>query len=94
VIKKYTISSNKWKAITKPGQSGFCWLHKNIRGSGTLYVNHSALGYPSNCGFKVREPKWNVDVFFLDAISDEDVFYAKTTSSRNKIEIMVDVFFD
>lgn len=92
MITRYTINSKRWTAITTAGQSGSCWIEKNIRGNGNILISHSDAGLPNKSyGFPLRGPANNIDVCIISADNQSDVFYARVTNAKNIINILVDV---
>jgi len=91
MIRKYTINSRSWTAITSAGQSGICWIEKNIRGNGLININHSDSGNTNNAGFRLKKPLANNDICIISPDNDNDIYYARVLNSKNIVKIVVDV---
>ena len=92
MIQRYRINSKRWTAISTAGQSGTCWIERNIRGNGTILISHYSAGLPrKSYGFPLNSPADNIDICIISADDQSDVFYARVTNSRNIIDILVDV---
>lgn len=92
MIKKMTINSTTWTAITAAGQQGTCWIYANKKGTGGLLINHSDSGKPKkNIGFRLYKPNDNTNICVLGPDNDNDRYYAKCKNSRESVIICVDV---
>lgn len=92
-ITKKKINSISWIAITSAGKSGSCWLGKNIKGKGKVYINHSDSGSPpvKTFGYPLSKPIDNNGMLKIGANNLDDIFYARCQESNNEVIIFVDV---